>query len=68
MRYTMLGKTGFNVSSLGFGAMNLPGVPFEQAREALNFALDQGINYIDTAAGYRNSEEIIGASDRKSVV
>jgi predicted aldo/keto reductase-like oxidoreductase len=62
MRYTMLGKTGFNASSLGFGAMNLPGVPFEQARDALNFALDQGINYIDTAAGYRNSEEIIGAS------
>ncbi|MDQ1911719.1 aldo/keto reductase [Paenibacillus sp. GD4] len=60
MRYTEFGKTGFRVSSLGFGAMNLPGVPLEQAREALNYALDHGINYIDTAAGYRNSEEIIG--------
>ncbi len=40
--------------------MNLPSVPLEQARETLNYALDQGINYIDTAAGYRNSEEIIG--------
>ena len=40
--------------------MNLPSVPLEQAREALNYALDHGINYIDTAAAYRNSEEIIG--------
>lgn len=60
MRYTLFGKTGYRVSSLGFGAMNLPGVPLEQARAALNYALDEGINYIDTAAGYRNSEEIIG--------
>ncbi len=60
MRYTLFGNTGYKVSSLGFGAMNLPGVPLEQSRSALNFALDQGINYIDTAAAYRNSEEIIG--------
>ncbi len=62
MRYTPFGRTGFSVSSLGFGAMNLPGVPLEQARDALNYALDHGINYVDTAAGYRNSEEIIGES------
>jgi predicted aldo/keto reductase-like oxidoreductase len=60
MRYTKFGKIGFEVSSLGFGAMNLPGVPLEQARAALNYALDAGINYVDTAAAYRNSEEIIG--------
>lgn len=62
MRYSIFGKTGYKVSSLGFGAMNLPGVPYEQADKALNYALDQGINYIDTAAAYRNSEEIIGRS------
>jgi predicted aldo/keto reductase-like oxidoreductase len=60
MRYTLFGQTGHRVSALGFGAMNLPGVPLEQARAALNYALDHGINYMDTAAGYRNSEEIIG--------
>ncbi|TXK85282.1 aldo/keto reductase [Paenibacillus sp. N3.4] len=60
MRYSTFGKSGYKVSSLGFGAMNLPGVPLEQAREALNYALDHGINYMDTAAAYRNSEEIIG--------
>lgn len=62
MRYSEFGKTGHRVSALGFGAMNLPGVPLEQAREALNCALDHGINYVDTASAYRNSEEIIGES------
>ena len=68
MRYSEFGKTGYNVSSLGFGAMHLPSVPLEQARAALHYALDHGINYVDTAAAYRNSEEIIGAciSDRRS--
>jgi uncharacterized protein len=60
MRYREFGSMGYRVSALGFGAMNLPGVPYEQAEAALNYALDQGINYIDTAAAYRNSEEIIG--------
>lgn len=60
LRYTLFGNTGYKVSSLGFGAMNLPSVPMEQSRSALNYALDKGINYIDTAAAYRNSEEIIG--------
>jgi predicted aldo/keto reductase-like oxidoreductase len=62
MRYRNFGKLGFKVSSLGFGAMNLPNVPIEQARDALNYALDHGVNYVDTAAAYRNSEEIIGES------
>lgn len=60
MLYRSMGKLEYNVSSLGFGAMNLPGVPLAQAGDALNYALDRGINYIDTAAAYRNSEEIIG--------
>ena len=60
MKYRPFGKIGYNVSALGFGAMNLPGVPFEQAKAALNYALDCGINYM--AAAYRNSEEIIGNS------
>lgn len=60
MKYHRFGRIGYEVSSLGFGAMNLPDVPFEQAKAALNYALDHGINYVDTAAAYRNSEEIIG--------
>lgn len=60
MKYNRFGKIGQQVSALGFGAMNLPDVPLEQAKAALNYALDHGINYVDTAAAYRNSEEIIG--------
>lgn len=68
MQTRAFGNTGHLVSVLGFGAMNLPGVPLDQAKSALNYALDRGINYIDTAAGYRNSEEIIGEaiSNRRS--
>lgn len=60
MLYREFGSTGRKVSALGFGAMHLPAVDFEQARQTLHYALDHGINYIDTAAAYRNSEEIIG--------
>lgn len=60
MRYREFGAIDYKVSALGFGAMNLPGVPYEQAEAALHYALDHGINYIDTAASYRNSEEILG--------
>jgi predicted aldo/keto reductase-like oxidoreductase len=60
MRYSVLGKTGETVSALGLGAMNLPGQDIEISRRTLNYALDQGITYIDTAAAYKNSEEIIG--------
>lgn len=68
MKYSVLGRTGQKVSSLGFGTMNLPGQSLETSRRALHYALDQGINYIDTAANYRNSEEIIGEtiSNRRS--
>jgi predicted aldo/keto reductase-like oxidoreductase len=62
MRYKKFGRIDYQVSSLGFGAMNLPGVPFEQAKDALNYALDHGVNYVDTAAAYKNSEEILGDS------
>ena len=62
MEYRTFGRTGFKVSVLGFGAMRLPDVPLEQARAALNYALDCGINYVDTAAAYRNSEEMVGES------
>jgi predicted aldo/keto reductase-like oxidoreductase len=60
MEYNILGKTNQRVSRLGFGAMNLPGQDLEDSRKALNYAVDHGINYIDTAPAYKDSEEIIG--------
>ena len=62
MKYHVLGRTGQPVSCLGFGTMGLPQQELEISKKALNYALDEGINYIDTAASYKNSEEIIGAS------
>jgi len=46
------------VTELGFGAMNISEV--EEGSQTLERALDLGINYIDTARVYPNSEYIIG--------
>ena len=63
-----LGRTGLDVTVLGFGAMELRGVgsgrgrPLEpeEAGRDLNGVLDSGINYIDTSIDYGVSEERIG--------
>jgi aryl-alcohol dehydrogenase-like predicted oxidoreductase len=61
-----LGKTGLQVTTLGYGAMELRGAPRardiseEQAETILNKVLDAGINYIDTSVDYGLSEERIG--------
>jgi predicted aldo/keto reductase-like oxidoreductase len=60
MRYRTLGGTGLDVSTVSFGAIKLPNVSEEQACAALHRALDLGINFIDTARGYRDSEHKIG--------
>ncbi len=66
MQYRALGKTGFQVSALGFGAMRLPtvngAVDEPEATRMIRYAIDQGVNYIDTAYPYHegNSEVILG--------
>jgi len=57
-----LGRTGFEVSTLGFGAAPIGLLETEQQRVAgiLNTLLDEGVNLIDTAASYAGSEEAIG--------
>ena len=59
MRYRQLGKTGVDLSILGFGCMRLPTIgdkpekiDYSQATELLHFAIDQGVNYVDTAYFY----------------
>ena len=67
MKFRKLGRTGLNVSEVGFGGWAIGGSwgPQSEAASvgALNRALDLGVNFIDTAAGYGNgkSEEIIGS-------
>ncbi len=66
MEYRKLGKTGFKVSALGFGASSLGGVfkPVEEeaAIRTVHAALDLGINFIDTAPfyGLTRSEVVLG--------
>ncbi len=60
MEYRRLGRTELRVSAIGFGAIKLPDVSFEEANRALNRALDLGINFVDTARVYKDSEEKIG--------
>ena len=60
MQKRRLGRTGLDVSIIGFGAIKLPGVQRDDAVKIINRALDLGVNYIDTARNYRDSEEKIG--------
>jgi aryl-alcohol dehydrogenase-like predicted oxidoreductase len=61
-----LGGTGVEVTTLGFGAMELRGGPRgpeisdADADRLLNAVLDEGINFIDTSIDYGRSEELIG--------
>jgi aryl-alcohol dehydrogenase-like predicted oxidoreductase len=61
-----LGRTKTDVTILGFGAMELrglprgPEVPDEDLGRLLNAVLDGGINLIDTSPDYGRSEELIG--------
>lgn len=66
-----LGATGLTVSEVSLGAMNLRMLKDrEEGVRLVNFALDQGINLIDTARAYKGvtqsgvevqSEEIVGS-------
>jgi hypothetical protein len=67
MEKRTLGRTGLEVSVVGFGAMTIGGIygPIDDAvsTKALHTAIDAGMNFIDTSDAYGagHSEEIIGA-------
>ena len=56
MQYRKLGRTGLELSEIGFGAWAIGGgwgtQSDEESLKALHRALDLGVNFIDTAAGY----------------
>jgi aryl-alcohol dehydrogenase-like predicted oxidoreductase len=62
MHYRTLGRTGLQVSALGFGAWEIGWTRPEEGAAVgrlLNRGLDLGINFIDSSAAYRWSEELI---------
>jgi predicted aldo/keto reductase-like oxidoreductase len=58
MQYRKLGRTGFEVSSLGFGGMRISAM----SAKAIHYAIDHGVNYIDTGYSYQDglNEVLIG--------
>ncbi len=60
MELRTLGKTGLDVSILGFGGSEIRDADPPTVEKLLNAALDAGLNTIDTAECYGDSEEKIG--------
>ncbi len=75
MQYRALGKTGLRVSEISLGTVqlglpygvpdkdgNLPSLTEAQSLAILDRAYAEGVNFLDTARNYGNSEAIIGRS------
>jgi aryl-alcohol dehydrogenase-like predicted oxidoreductase len=62
MTHRTLGRTGYQVSLLGFGAAPAAYLDTERQKATRVVAqlLDSGVNFIDTAASYPGSEEFLG--------
>ena len=64
MQNRLIKKNGDEISSLGFGAMRLPlkngKIDRKKARELIFYAIDNGVNFIDTAYLYGDSESFLG--------
>ncbi len=64
MLYRQMGKTGDRVSILGYGCMRFPRkdrrIDEERAERQVISAIDQGVNYFDTAYIYPGSETVLG--------
>ena len=57
MKNTLLGNTGLTVSRIGMGVLpigpNQRNMPLDQGADVIRYALESGINFIDTAQYYR---------------
>lgn len=66
MQYRIIPKTGDEISAIGYGCMRFPTklgrIDEKKAEEQIRFAIDQGINYFDTAYPYHGgqSESFLG--------
>ena len=60
MKQVVLGKTGIKANRLGFGGIPIQRVSEEQAVDAVLYALEKGMDFIDTSRMYTTSETRIG--------
>jgi aryl-alcohol dehydrogenase-like predicted oxidoreductase len=72
MRYRELGRTGIEVSEIGYGAWGIGGAQWggaddDESLQALHRAIDLGLNFIDTALSYGEgrSERLVGQVARE---
>ena len=72
MEKVRFGKTGLMVSRIAFGGIPIQRLGMQEAADVVRGAIDLGVNFIDTANGYTDSEEKIGLGikglPRESVV
>ena len=73
MKFRTLGRTGFHVSEIGYGAWGIGGKQWmggsdDESMRALRRAIDLGLNFIDTALAYGDghSEKLIGKVIREA--
>ncbi len=73
MRYRTLGRTGIEISEIGYGAWGIGGKQWlgnddKQSLAALERAFDLGLNFIDTALAYGegHSERLVGEAVKKA--
>jgi len=67
MQHVKLGRTGTEISSIGFGGMplSIKGRPDERtARAVINASLDAGVTFIDTADVYCMTNDDLGHNER----
>jgi len=62
MEYRELGKTGRRISAIGLGCEHLDGKPYEQVKETIDSALEQGVNIFDVFMPGREIRENIAKS------
>lgn len=67
MEYVQLGKTGLQVSRFGLGCMRFPKEE-KEAIEMVRYAIDNGVNYLDSAYIYKDSEVITGKAQKMDIV
>jgi hypothetical protein len=60
-----LGKSGLEVTRIGFGGIPIQRLSEQQAVKVIRRAIDGGLNWIDTANDYGNSEQRIGKAIKK---
>src|SRR5512132_2227987 len=73
MRYRPFGRTGLQVSAVGFGCWPMAGdrygaIEDDEAVKAIHRALDRGVNCVDTAPAYGagHSEEVVARALEKT--